>query len=59
MEQMTASLESAAEKLVGEVEGLGGMTEALMAGEGRGGEGGMWRVIVHLMQLGDVVVQSS
>jgi methylmalonyl-CoA mutase N-terminal domain/subunit len=33
MESLTASLEAAAEALVNEVEGLGGMTEALLAGE--------------------------
>lgn len=34
METLTAQLESAAESLLQEVEGLGGMTEALMAGRG-------------------------
>jgi methylmalonyl-CoA mutase len=33
MENLTASLEAAAESLLNEVEGLGGMTEALLAGE--------------------------
>lgn len=33
MESLTAQLESAAEALLHEVEGLGGMTEALLAGE--------------------------
>lgn len=32
MESLTADLEAAAEKLLHEVEGLGGMTEALLAG---------------------------
>eukprot|EP00878_Enallax_costatus_P015889 GHUV01016655.1.p1 GENE.GHUV01016655.1~~GHUV01016655.1.p1 ORF type:complete len:690 (+),score=180.92 GHUV01016655.1:298-2367(+) len=32
MEHLTSSLEAAAEKLLNEVEGLGGMTEALLAG---------------------------
>jgi methylmalonyl-CoA mutase N-terminal domain/subunit len=33
MESLTAQLEAAAEALLHEVEGLGGMTEALLAGE--------------------------
>jgi hypothetical protein len=36
MESLTAQLESAAEALLQEVEGLGGMTEALLAGGARG-----------------------
>lgn len=38
MESLTAQLEAQAEALLQEVEGLGGMTEALMAGDWGGGE---------------------
>jgi len=42
MEALTAQLEAAAEQLLQEVEGLGGMTEALMAGGYvRGGRGNL------------------
>lgn len=39
MEALTAQLEAAAEQLLQEVEGLGGMTEALMAGGEERGDG--------------------
>ncbi len=55
MESLTAQLEAAAETLLQEVEGLGGMTEALLAGGAMmGGCNGGWQSVGWILGWGCV-----